>query len=199
MASGEADRRNWPPLCPVAHHDINGDIPPEARRMVREAYAAYLGLVFCLLFNFFCTSAALGVLGSDYIGSFLWAAIYMLGGIPGAFFSWYMRAYAAGQHDRALSYVGFFCLFPAHLVFSIWSAVAPPFAAGKSHAGFMAGLGMLRKSTGVGVVYLIGASFWSIESLWSVWLLQDMYMHFRGGNRRGQIASEGLAMASRGV
>jgi len=47
--------KNWPPCCAVLHHDIEGEVPADARGAVISAYRAYLGLVFCLIYN--CAAA----------------------------------------------------------------------------------------------------------------------------------------------
>jgi len=51
------------------------------------------------------------------------AAIYALGGVPGAFILWYMRVYNAAIKDSAFGYAIFFAGFMAHLVFVGWSAI----------------------------------------------------------------------------
>jgi hypothetical protein len=38
----------------------------------------------------------------------------------------------------------------------------------------------MNDNTGVGVVYFIGAGFWTIESLWSLWVYKLVYRSFRG-------------------
>ena len=51
--------KNWPPCCSVLHHDIQGEIPADAQAAVTSAYRAYLGLVFCLVYNCAATFARL--------------------------------------------------------------------------------------------------------------------------------------------
>ena len=56
----------------------------------------------------------------------------------------------------------------------------PPFAAEKSHTGFIQATSRISANTGVGVIYFIGAAFWTLESLWSLWVYKLVYRCFRG-------------------
>lgn len=120
---GAKNNKNWPKFCPVAHHDIAGEVPAAKQGMVRSAYWAYLGMVWCMFFNFVAVTGALIVNSGDNLSAWLWAVIYGLGGIPLGFTLWYMRVYNAAIKDRALSYGLFFIFFMAHLIFVGWSAV----------------------------------------------------------------------------
>jgi hypothetical protein len=86
------------------------------------------GLIWCLFFNFIGGTALLITDGGE-IAAWLWASIWMVGGIPGAYILWYARLYNASIKDSAFGYALFFAGFFANLAFSIWSAVgawAPP-------------------------------------------------------------------------
>lgn len=120
---GAKNNKNWPRFCPVAHHDIAGEIPADKQSMIRSAYWSYLGMVWCMFFNFVAVTGALIVNSGDNLSAWLWAVIYALGGIPLGFTLWYMRVYNAAIKDRALSYGLFFIFFMAHLIFVGWSAV----------------------------------------------------------------------------
>lgn len=191
---GGRSTKNWPKFCPVVHHDIAGEIPAELQRMVRGAYWAYLGFILCSFMNFVGTIALMIGVGGDNLSSFLWAAIWAVGGVPGAFVLWYMRLYNAAIKDSALSYALFFMFFMAHMVFVGWSAIAPPILNSWSHTGFWSATSVIGKNTGAGVIYFIGAGLWSIEFLWSFWTLKDVYANFRGqGKNLGQARREALA------
>lgn len=174
-------RKNWPPYCSFTYHDIRGEIPEGAQGMVRCAYWCYLGLVLCLFWNFVGTAAALIGLGGGKIATFLWGGLYLIGGVPGAWFLWYRRLYSAGMRDSAFQYTVFFAFFMAHLIFVGWSAIAPPILNSLSHTGFWEAINVIGDNTGVGVVYFIGAALWSIEFLWSFWVVKMVYSVFRGG------------------
>ena len=189
---GSGPDKNWPRCCPVVHHDIAGEIPASAQGAIRAAYWAYLGLVFCLLFNTGAVFVRFAVhkLDPTKLPSFLMAAIYLCAGVPGAWLLWYARVYNAAIKDRALTYAFFFLAFGAHLIFCAWTAIAPPIAGGNAHAGFITGVTNLSTSAPVGGVYLASGCLWSLETLWSVWVLRSVYAAFRGQGGERRLKSE---------
>jgi hypothetical protein len=196
-APGARQVKNWPRFCSCVHHDIAGEVPAAMQGTVRAGYFAYLGLVLCLLFNFIAVAALLISDGSK-IGSFLWGALYLVGGVPGAWYLWYGRLYHAAIKDSAFGYGTFFLFFcTAHMVFVGWSAIGPPILNAESHAGFWIALSKeMGANTGVGIVYLIGASLWALEFLWSFWTLKGVYGAFRG---KGLTAADVKRDAARGA
>lgn len=81
-----------------------------------------------------------------------------------------MRIYNLAIRDRALVYAWFFLAFAIHIAFSIFAAVSPPmpFVSNWSLAGFICCIKGFDNDTFVGVVYVIGGVFWSLEALWSI-------------------------------
>jgi hypothetical protein len=173
--------KNWPKYCAVVHHDIAGEIPAENQGMVKTAYYAFLGFIFCAFYNIaFGTSAGL-IEGKVGIGNWLWSALFLVAGVPGAFILWYMRLYNAAIKDGAFKYAVFFIFFLGHLIFVGWAAVGPPILAKWSLTGWWAAINMIDKNDAVGILYFIGAALWSLEFLWSFWTLKNVYTAFRGG------------------
>ena len=86
----------------------------------------------------------------------------------------YMRVYNAAIKDRAFTYAIFFMFFFVHVVFCVWSAISPPlpFSNDWSHTGFMCAIKAFGSNTFVGVIFIIGACFWTLETLWSLWCLK---------------------------
>ncbi|KAL6781260.1 hypothetical protein ACKKBG_A10420 [Auxenochlorella protothecoides x Auxenochlorella symbiontica] len=179
-AGGAGSLKNWPPYCAFTYHDIRAEIPQPLQGMVRSAYWAYLGLVLCLFFNFVGTAAYLIGVDGGGIAAFLWGGLYMLGGVPLAWFLWYRRVYSAAMKDSAFQYGLFFAMYMAHLIFVGWSVVAPPILNSSSHTGFWEAINVISDNTGVGVMYFIGAALWAVEFLWSFWVLKLVYSCFRG-------------------
>ena len=74
---------------------------------------------------------------------------------------------------------------------------APPFAAEKSHTGFIQATTRIGDNTGVGVIYFIGAAFWTLESLWSLWVYKLVYRCFRGqGMSAAQVKRDAATRAA---
>ena len=91
----------------------------------------------------------------------------------------YKRVYNAAIKDRAFTYAWFFLFFLIHIAFCIWAAVSPPliYKEDWGHAGFITGISAFNNSNGktsifVGVCYMVGGGLWSLEALWSVWVLK---------------------------
>ena len=99
----------------------------------------------------------------------------------------YMRVYNAAIKDRAFTYAIFFLFFFIHIVFCVWSAISPPlpFSNDWSHTGFMCAIKAFGSNTFVGVIFILGACFWTLETLWSLWCLKmvgdsglPIHLHF---------------------
>lgn len=173
-------RKNWPRYCPCIHHDIAGEIPAAVQPVVRSGYYAFLGLIICLFWNLVCTAGYLIANGS--IATFLWGGLYFVGGIPGGWYLWYGRLYHSSIKDSAFGYGLFFLFFTtAHLIFTGWSALAPPILNSTSHAGFWITVQTIfPNNAGLGIIYFIGSGLWTLEFVWSFWTLQRVYGAFRG-------------------
>ena len=85
-----------------------------------------------------------------------------------------MRVYNAAIKDRAFTYAIFFLFFFIHIIFCVWSAISPPlpFSNDWSHTGFMSAIKAIGSNTFTGVIFIIGACFWTLETLWSLWCLK---------------------------
>ncbi|KAK9866559.1 hypothetical protein WJX84_008606 [Apatococcus fuscideae] len=178
-------KKNWPRCWPILHHDIAGDVPADNQYVVRYCYWAYLGLVWCLTFNWFGALIAMCAInpGSGRLFGFMLATVYWFAGVPGAWILWYQRIYNASRNDRALTYAWFFFMFTVHTAFCTWAAISPPLPIVNdwAHTGFITAVKAFDKNTFTGVVYIIGGVFWSVEALWDVWCLKSVYRIFRGG------------------
>ncbi|GIL82921.1 hypothetical protein Vretimale_8427 [Volvox reticuliferus] len=175
------DKKNWPICYPILYHNISEEIPEKARRIVREGYVAWWGLVICLLWNWICTCSILGEKADQKVPSWFLALLYLICGVPLSWWLWYKRLYNAAKADSAFSFVWFFLWFGIHTAFCIWAAIAVPFSVNQwSFAGFVTALNALDKSNSVGIVYLVGAGFWAALATWSCWVIVDVFMFFRG-------------------
>lgn len=88
------------------HHDIDEDISLEnGRAVVRHSYRSFLGLVLCLLYNLACVSANLFFSRAAGVGQWLLGIIYLITGIPGAWFGWHIRFYKCCIDDNSASFL----------------------------------------------------------------------------------------------
>ncbi|KAG6472215.1 hypothetical protein ZIOFF_069674 [Zingiber officinale] len=145
--------KNWPPFFPIIHHDIANEIPIHSQRLLYVAFASLLGLTLCLTWNVISTLTAW--LKGEGIKIWFLAIIYLVSGVPGAYWLWYRPLYRAMRIDSALSFGWFFIFYLIHLAFCIYSAVAPPFPfKGKSLTGFLPAMDVIGGNAIVGVKYI---------------------------------------------
>lgn len=173
------EAKNWPPFFPIIHHDISKEIPIHAQRLQYLAFASWLGIVVCLVWNLIAVSVC-WIRGGG-VKIFFLAVIYAILGCPLSYVLWYRPLYRAMRTDSALKFGWFFLLYLIHIGFCILAAIAPPIVfQGRSLTGILAAIDTLSDNAIVGIFYLIGFGFFCMETLLSFWVLQKIYMFFRG-------------------
>nr|VDD03459.1 unnamed protein product [Brassica rapa] len=167
----QIDEKNWPPFFPIIHHDIANEIPVHAQKLQYLAFASWLGIVLCLVFNVIATMVCWIKGGGVKI--FFLATIYALMGCPLSYVVWYRPLYRAMRTDSALKFGWFFFTYLIHIGFCIVAAIAPPiFFHGKSLTGVLAAIDVISDSVLAGIFYFIGFGLFCLESLLSLWVLQ---------------------------
>ncbi|GAA0142691.1 transfer/carrier protein [Lithospermum erythrorhizon] len=180
------EEKNWPPLFPIIHHDIANEIPVHLQKMQYVAFTTWLGLIICLVWNLVAVTVA-WIKGE---GPTIWflAIIYLISGVPGSYVLWYRPLYRAMRTDSALKFGMFFLVYIFHIGFCVVAAVAPPiFFKGKSLTGILPAIEVLSDNVIVGIFYFIGFGFFCLESLVSVWVIQQVYMYFRGSGKAAEM------------
>ncbi|XP_019422360.1 PREDICTED: secretory carrier-associated membrane protein-like isoform X3 [Lupinus angustifolius] len=111
----------------------------------------------------------------------LLAIIYLISGVPGGYVLWYRPLYRVFRNESAFKFGWFFMVYLFHIGFCIVAAVAPPIVFnGNSLTGIMSAIDFVGHHVLVGVFYFIGFAFFCIETLVSLWVIQQVYMYFRG-------------------
>jgi nitrate reductase NapE component len=172
--------KNWPSFFPIIHNDIAREIPSSVQRLMYIAFTSWLGMVLCLVWN----AVAVTVAWIKGYGVNIWllAIIYALAGCPGSYVLWYKPLYRAMSNESALRFGWFFLTYLFHIGFCIFAAVAPPvFFNGKSLAGILPAINAFSGNTLVGIFYLVGFGLFCLETLLSMWVLQQVYTYFRSG------------------
>ncbi|KAJ7968486.1 Secretory carrier-associated membrane protein [Quillaja saponaria] len=190
------EEKNWPPFVPIIHHDIANEIPIYLQRLQYVAFTTLLGLVLCLLWNIIAVTTAWIKFG----GVKVWflAVIYFISGVPGAYVLWYRPLYRAFRRDSALNFGWFFMFYLLHIGFCIFAAVAPPVVfKGDSLTGILRAIDFMEYSALVGIFYFIGFGLFCLESLISIWVIQQVYMYFRGSGKAAEMKREAARGAVR--
>ncbi|KAL1812836.1 hypothetical protein DCAR_0625089 [Daucus carota subsp. sativus] len=183
------EEKNWPPIYPIIHHDIENEIPVHLQKLQYVAFTTYLGLVLCLVWNLFSVTAAW--IKGEGVMIWLLAIIYIISGVPGAYVCWYRPLYRAMRTDSALKFGWFFLTYVFHISFCCLATIAPPmFFKGNSLTGILPAVDLFRSSTLVGALYFVGCVFFAIESMLSIWVIQQVYMYFRGTGKAAEMKRE---------
>ncbi|XP_074581353.1 secretory carrier-associated membrane protein 1-like isoform X1 [Curcuma longa] len=190
------NEKNWPPIFPIIHHDIANEIPIHLQRLQYLAFASWLGLTLCLFWNIIAVTAA-WIKGQDVKIWFL-AIIYFISGVPGAYVLWYRPLYRAMRTESAFNFGWFFLFYLLHIAFVIYAAVAPPiFFKGKSLTGILPAVDLIGDKVLVGIFYFVGFGLFCLEALLSVWVIQQVYMYFRGSGKAAEMQREAAQVAMR--
>ncbi|XP_042428717.1 secretory carrier-associated membrane protein 2-like isoform X1 [Zingiber officinale] len=89
-------------------------------------------------------------------------------------------------------------LLQLHIAFVVYAAVAPPIIfKGKSLAGILAAVDIIGDHVIAGIFYFIGFGMFCLESVVSIWVLQQVYMYFRGSGKAAEMKREAARSAMR--
>lgn len=187
------EERNWPPFFPLIHHDIGREIPVHLQRIQYFAFASWLGIVTCLIWNIIAVTTNWVEVKHNGVKIWLLALIYALSGIPGSYVLWYKPLYQAMRNESAMKFGWFFLFYLLHLLFTVFAAIAPPIVfKGDSLAGILPAVDLFSDSTIVGIFYIIGFACFCIEALVSLWVLKQVYSYFRGSGKAAQMKREAV-------
>lgn len=188
------EEKNWPPFFPIIHHDIANEIPIHLQKLQYVAFTTLLGLFGCLLWNIVATTAAW--IKGEGVKIWFLAIIYFISGVPLAYVLWYRPLYRAFRKESALKFGWFFLFYLVHIGFCIFAAVAPPIVfKGKSLTGILPAVDVISDHLIVGIFYFIGFGLFCLEVVLSIWVIQQVYMYFRGSGKAAELKRE----AARGV
>jgi len=199
-AGAGLNANNFPPCMPILYHNIEDEIPANVQSVVLSSYYCYLGLAACLSWNFFATTCSITVPDiDDRFSAWLFSALYIGFGMPLAFMLWHFRLYHAAKNDAAFKYFTFFFFFFVHIVFCFWACISPPFFGGKgwSLTGIIPTSTAFGKASWLGVIYAIGTALWSLEAIYSMYTIKQVYAHFRGSGAQDRAVREGAQYAAR--
>ncbi|KAH7289574.1 hypothetical protein KP509_30G009500 [Ceratopteris richardii] len=154
---------------PLIHHDIAREIPAHVQRTQYFAFCSWLGIVACLMWNIVVVTTNWVEVKHNGVKIWLLAVIYALTGIPGSYVLWYKPLYQAMRNESVVKFGWFFLFYLFHLLFTILAAIAPP-------------------------VVFKGDSL--AEVVISLWVLQQVYMYFRGSGKAAEMKRQTVNGAS---
>ncbi|KAE8696616.1 Secretory carrier-associated membrane protein 1 [Hibiscus syriacus] len=93
--------------------------------------------------------------------------------------------------DSALWFGSFLLVFSVHIAFCILAAIAPElFFKGGSITGILAALSIFPQDRTLGMMYFVGSALFCCESLVSIWVIQQVFMYFRGSGKAAEMKRE---------
>ncbi|KAG6419050.1 hypothetical protein SASPL_121259 [Salvia splendens] len=180
------EEKNWPPFFPIIHHDIANEIPIHLQRLQYVAFTTFLGISFALLWNIIAVTTAW--IKGESVRIWFLAIIYFIAGVPGAYVLWYRPLYRAFRKESAFKFGWFFLFYLIHIGFCILAAIAPPIVfRGKSLSGILSAIDLIGDHVLVGVFYFIGFGLFCLETVLSLWVIQQVYMYFRGSGQAAEM------------
>lgn len=187
--------KNFPKFYPIVYHSIEDDIPDDKQQTVKMCFYCYLGLVLCLFWNWFSATACMFAIGKTI--DWLYSCIYLLTGVPGAWYLWYKRIYTACRGDAALTFMFYFVTFSVHCAFCIWASFAPGILGPKyAFTGLISMISMFDENGIIGFFYLVGFFLWAAEAIFSTWVMKITYALFRGSGAEGELKAEATKAAA---
>jgi len=162
------------------HHNINNDIPPEKRQLVKRAYFGWFYHICCLAYNAICMTGALVV--AETLAGFFYALIALLAGFFVSFFVYWLF-YSALRKSSAAFFMLWFILFVIQIAADVWFAIG---IVDYGSAGFI----LMTKAfsdgkVALGIMYAINVGIWAGLAIYSVvlfWHGRKEYSYL-GGNR----------------
>nr|GMD09020.1 secretory carrier-associated membrane protein 2-like [Ipomoea batatas] len=174
------EEKNWPPFFPIIHHDIANEIPIHLQKLQYVAFTTLLAVTTAWIKEG-------GLSKPETVYGVLSVPLHAVC-VPGAYVLWYRTLYRAFRSETAFRFGWFFLFYSLHLVFCIFAAVAPPVVfKGKSLTGILPAIDLIGKQILVGVFYFIGFGLFCFESVLSVWVIQQVYMYFRGSGKAAEM------------
>uniref|UniRef100_A0A8C5QLR8 Secretory carrier-associated membrane protein n=1 Tax=Leptobrachium leishanense TaxID=445787 RepID=A0A8C5QLR8_9ANUR len=182
---------NWPPLpgfCPIKpcfYQDFAADIPADYQRTCKMLYYLWMLHGFTLLLNllaclaYFTANASGGV---DFGLSILWLILFT----PCAFVCWYRPIYKAFRSDSSFNFFAFFIFFCQIVIYIIQSVGIP----GWGDSGWIMALTMVKEHFAVAIIMMVVASFFTISSVFSLFLLKKVHSLYRTTGASFQRAQE---------
>eukprot|EP01006_Ploeotia_vitrea_P034979 TRINITY_DN65827_c9_g1_i1.p1 TRINITY_DN65827_c9_g1~~TRINITY_DN65827_c9_g1_i1.p1 ORF type:complete len:368 (+),score=175.61 TRINITY_DN65827_c9_g1_i1:36-1106(+) len=169
---------NWPCSCyAITYHSIRDEIPEEYRPLVTRFYACVLYMWLAMFWNWVVILAS-WFTADGSLTEWLWASIFVVSGVPGAWSGWYRQIYYATRDKSSRKWVVFFFNFGVmHIGFSLLMTTGVP---GISSVGLWFMIEKFANSyTVIGLMSLASTFMWITQVLLSIYLLKKAYATYK--------------------
>ncbi|XP_023699631.2 secretory carrier-associated membrane protein 4 [Paramormyrops kingsleyae] len=173
------------PLKPCFYQNIDEEIPPQHRQLVRRVYNLWILYSATLCVNIISCIAwwAGGGSGINFGFSLLWLLLFS----PCSYTCWFRPLYKAFRADSSFNFMMFFFIFFAQCVLVVIQAAG---ISGWGACGWIAAVMFFSQNTGSAVVMLFSAVLFTLVALLMVLVLIRVHHLYRGGGGSIQRAQE---------
>lgn len=187
VRSKELASKNWPcRCCRILYHSIPDQIPQRLQPMVKKFYYLMFFTWIGLLWNFVTVLTYWGESSND--NGILWAALFLVVGIPGSWILWYSQVYQGAAKARGRKYVFFFIGFFFHVIISAAIGVGIPSI---GCGGLLVMLSAFAHSyTASGIFALIITVMFGLNILISLYLFKKARDAWRAGGGKDELEKD---------
>ncbi|KAH8877427.1 Secretory carrier-associated membrane protein isoform 3 [Schistosoma japonicum] len=175
--------KNWPPLpsfCPCTpcfYQNIETDIVPEYKRVVKFGYYLWLSYACLLIVNLF--TAMVYFFGtSNYWGGSLFgvAILVFIICIPSSYLCWFRPLYKAFRSNSSINFFIFFIVFGVQVLVMIIQSIG---ILNWGSCGWITGLAVVKLSPVIGIMTLLVACMFTVITGISAWYLIHVHHIYR--------------------
>jgi len=179
--------KNWPSKCwALAYHSIPDEIPARLQPLIWRCYGCVLYTWLCLFYNWLVMIAVLVTdqNSTNNSSDALWASLFMVFGVVGAWKLWYRQIYQAAMKGASSKWLVFFGVYFLHILFSILMALGVNYVAG-------GGLFLLLKLGGVPLAMcIVSMSLWIVNVFASIYLFRQAHLKWKGEGGDSELKKE---------
>ncbi|CAH8521507.1 unnamed protein product [Schistosoma mattheei] len=175
--------KNWPPLpsffpcTPCFYQNIETEIIPQYKRVVKFGYYLWLSYACLLLVNLFTAMVYFAGTSNYYGGSLFGVAILVfIICVPSSYVCWFRPLYKAFRSNSSINFFIFFIVFGVQILVMIIQSIG---IINWGSCGWITGLAVVRSSPVIGVMSLLVASIFTAVTAISVWYFIHVHRIYR--------------------
>ncbi|CAH8541639.1 unnamed protein product [Schistosoma margrebowiei] len=178
-----ATAKNWPPLpsffpcTPCFYQNIETEIIPQYKRVVKFGYYLWLSYACLLLVNLFTAMVYFAGTSNYYGGSLFGVAILVfIICVPSSYVCWFRPLYKAFRSNSSINFFIFFIVFGVQILVMIIQSIG---IINWGSCGWITGLAVVRSNPVIGVMSLLVASIFTAVTAISVWFFIHVHRIYR--------------------
>ncbi|CAH8846994.1 unnamed protein product [Trichobilharzia szidati] len=175
--------KNWPPLpsfCPCApcfYQNIETEIVPEYKKVVKFGYYLWMSYACLLLVNLLTALIFFAGTSEASGGSLFGVAILVcIVCIPASYVCWFRPLYKAFRSNSSINFFVFFIIFGIQILVMIIQSIG---ILNWGSCGWITGLSVVKQTPVIGVITLLVACAFTAVTTASAWYLIHVHRIYR--------------------